>query len=285
MAATVLHYEEFGRHDRGVFVFLHGFMGNCRSLHAIATSLAGTHRCIAFDLPGHGCSLFRRTDSLNALETMEDVAKLILRDLDALGVSRFSLYGYSMGGRVAQNVALLAPDRIERLVLESASFGIADPEERGQRYLRDQALLAVVRTEKDLAAFLEGWYRLPLFRTLRGTPHLQRIIREKQGNTVEELRRAMKILSVGNHHFFAERLVGQNFPVFYFCGEKDEAYTGTAKTIKKEIPTMNVTVFSGASHDIHSQFPEKIIRTLERMSAADNAAALSGSQGGATRES
>jgi len=280
MTETVLHYEEFGRKDDGAFVFLHGFMGNCRSLRAIAASLAGTCRCIAFDLPGHGDSLFRRIDSLNTLKTMEDVAKLILWDLDALGVRRFSFYGYSMGGRVAQNVALLAPDRIERLVLESASFGIADPEERRQRYLRDQALLTAVRTEKDLAAFLEGWYRLPLFRTLQGTSHLQRILREKQGNVVEELRRAMKILSVGNHPFFAEYLAVLGLPVFYFCGDKDEAYVGTAKTIEKEIPTMKVMVFRGASHDIHSQFPEKVIRALKRMPTGDNAAALSGSQEG-----
>jgi len=281
MKDTVLHYEEYGRRDLGVFVFLHGFMGNCRSLQAIAEPLAETCRCLAFDLPGHGHSLFCRHDSLKTLQTLEEVAILILRDLDALDVHRFSLYGYSMGGRVAQNVALLAPDRIERLVLESASFGIADPEERRQRYLRDLALLADVRTEKDLAAFLEGWYRLPLFRTLPGTPALQRILRERRGNNVEELRRALKILSVGNHPFFAERLAGLRFPLFYFYGEKDVAYAGTAKKIKKESPAMNVTVFRDASHNIHAQFPEKILDSLERILKVDHAAVLAGAKKGA----
>lgn len=279
MTATVLSYEEFGSPDRGVFVFLHGFMGNGRSLQALAAALGGTHRCIAFDLPGHGRSLFRYSDALKALKTFEDSASLILRDLDNLGINGFSLYGYSMGGRVAQNVALLAPDRIERLVLESASFGIADLEERRQRYFRDSTLLADVRTDKDLAAFLEGWYRLPLFCTFQGTPVLQRILREKRDNDVEELRLALKILSVGKHPCFAERLAGQPFPLFYFCGERDEAYAGAAETMKKKIPAMRLTVFRGASHDIHSQFPERIIRALQRLledeSGEENAEAVS----------
>jgi len=271
MKAALLNYEEFGHRNRDVLVFLHGFMGNSRSLQAIATPLAGNCRCISFDLPGHGGSLFSRNDSLNGMKTMEDVANLVLRDLDTLGVNRFSLYGYSMGGRVAQNIALLEPGRIERLVLESASFGIADPGERRQRYFRDQALLADVHTEKNLAAFLEEWYRLPLFCTLSGTPALQTILREKRENHVEELRRALNILSVGNHPFFAERLAGLSFPLFYFCGGRDKAYAGTAKMIKEEIPRMNVTEFSGASHDIHSQFPELILSALERILAGENA--------------
>ncbi len=281
MKDTVLHYEEFGHRDSGAFVFLHGFMGNRHSLKAITEPLAGTCHCLAFDLPGHGRSLFDRKDFLNSLRTLEDVANLVLRDLEALGVNRFSLYGYSMGGRVAQNIALLAPDRIERLVIESASFGIADPEERQQRYLRDLALLANVRTEKDLAAFLEGWYRLPLFRTLDGTPALQRILRERRDNSIEELRRALKIMSVGNHSFFAERLAVLHFPLFYFCGEKDEAYTGTAQKMKEGIPRMNVTVFRDASHNVHAQFPEQILGALERILKADHLIVPPGTKEGA----
>ncbi|SEM12205.1 2-succinyl-6-hydroxy-2,4-cyclohexadiene-1-carboxylate synthase [Syntrophus gentianae] len=281
MKDTVLHYEAFGRRDRGVFVFLHGFMGNRRSLKAITEPLAGACHCLAFDLPGHGGSLFDRKDFLNSLQTLEDVANLVLRDLDALGVNHFSLYGYSMGGRVAQNIALLAPDRVERLVIESASFGIADPEERRQRYLRDLTLLANVRTEKDLAAFLEGWYRLPLFCTLAGTPALQRILWERRDNSVTELRHALEIMSVGNHPFFAERLAVLHFPLFYFCGEKDEAYTGTARKMKEVIPRMNLTVFRDASHNVHAQFPEQILGALERMLKADQPGVLTGAEEGA----
>jgi hypothetical protein len=41
MTETILHFEESGRRDGDVFVFLHGFMGNCRSLKTIINALAG----------------------------------------------------------------------------------------------------------------------------------------------------------------------------------------------------------------------------------------------------
>ncbi len=263
MRAAVLHYEETGPRNAPVIVFLHGFMGHGRSWQAIMEILAETSRCIAFDLPGHGGSLFGRIDRLNMLRTMEDTAHLILQDLDALGINRFSLYGYSMGGRIAQNIALVSPRRIDRLILESASFGIADREERRQRYLRDKDLLAKIYTPEDFRAFLADWYDLPLFRTLRGTPYHRTLIEEKLDDSVAELRKALNILSVGNHPFFAERLAGLSFPIHYFCGEKDDAYTEAARTVINRLPAMEVTVFAGASHNIHIQFPEEITRVMK----------------------
>lgn len=262
MTETVLHYEEEGCGKDGVFVFLHGFMGNCRSLRPVMAPLAQGRRCVAFDLPGHGRSRFGQSGRLQGLRSMEDGAGLILADLETLGIERFSLYGYSMGGRIAQNMALLAPGRIERLILESASFGIDDPEQRKARYLRDRELLAGIRTKKEFAAFLDQWYRLPLFRTLRGTPHLPEIIREKLGNDVAELQRALSIFGVGNHPFLAGRLAGLGLPIHYFYGEMDEAYADAGRNVRTRLPELAVREFPRASHDIHSQFPEKILDAI-----------------------
>jgi len=271
MTETALYYEEAGRGEAGVLVFLHGFMGNCRSLQSVMASLARSRRCVAFDLPGHGRSRFGQSERLQGLRTMGDAASLVLADLDALGIGRFSLYGYSMGGRIAQNMTLLAPGRIERLILESASFGIDDPQQRRERYLRDRNLLAGIHTKKEFAAFLDHWYRLPLFCTLPGTPHLPQIIREKQRNSIAELRQALGILSVGNHPSFAGRLASLGFPIHFFCGGEDEAYVEIGRDIRRRFPELVIREFPGASHDIHSQFPEKIVDAmLEIISPNEN---------------
>ncbi len=271
MTGTVLHYEEAGRGKDGVFVFLHGFMGNCRSLRPVMAPLAQACRCVAFDLPGHGLSRFGQSERLQGLRSMEDAAGLILEDLAALGIGRFSLYGYSMGGRIAQNMALLAPGLVDRLILESASFGIDDPEQRQARYRHDRNLFAGIQSTKAFAAFLDRWYGLPLFCTLQGTEHLPQIIQEKLGNSVSELQRALDILSVGNHPPFAGRLAGLGFPITYFCGERDEAYVKTGQNIRPVLPELAIRIFPGASHDIHSQFPEKILDAiLEIISSGEN---------------
>ena len=180
-------------------------------------------------------------------------------------IDRFSIYGYSMGGRVAQNIAILAPQRIRKLILESASFGLADADERQARYARDQKLLSGIKTKADFAAFLDNWHNLPLFRTLPGTPHYKMLIEEKLANNISELSRALEVMSVGHHPYFAEILAGLSLNLFYFCGEEDEAYRSTAVAVKQLLPGLKVTVFPAASHNIHCQHPEAVVRRLKEV--------------------
>jgi 2-succinyl-6-hydroxy-2,4-cyclohexadiene-1-carboxylate synthase len=265
MRKTVLHYEETGHPEAPVIVFLHGFMGQAGTFRIIMESLADSFRCIAFDLPGHGASLFGGIDRLNHLQGMEDTANLILEDLDALGISRFNLYGYSMGGRTGQHIALASPGRIDRLILESASFGIADTGKRAERFQSDQSLMADINTPDDFRAFLTNWYHLPLFRTLPGTPHLQSLIEEKTKHSVAEYHRALSILSVGGHAFLAGQLASCPVPIYYFCGDQDEAYLQTARQIKRFLPEMSVRIFKNASHNIHVQYPQEIVSAIREI--------------------
>jgi O-succinylbenzoic acid--CoA ligase len=262
---TDLHYEEMGRTDAPVIVFLHGFMGQARSFRTIMESLADAFRLIAFDLPGHGASLFVTNNRLKQLCGMEDSARLILEDLDMLDIEQFSLYGYSMGGRIAQHIAIAAPDRVNRLILESASFGIADAHERSERLQKDQSLLSNVRTPDDFRTFLKDWYNLPLFRTLPGTTHLRTLIEDKLSHPVAEYQKALNILSVGGHSFLAGQLTNCKFPIFYFCGNEDVAYSETARQIKTLLPDMTVKIFTNASHNIHIQYPQEIISAIREI--------------------
>lgn len=265
MKSASLHYEEKGPADAPVIVFLHGFMGQANAWHCMMESLAGNFHSIAFDLPGHGASLFKNSERLEQLRGMEDAADLILQDLSALGVNRFSLYGYSMGGRVAQHIALGAPARIEKLILESASFGIADAAQRATRLQQDQGLMANIKTKEDFSAFLTQWYHLPLFQSLRGTPHISTLITDKINHPVAEYHRALNLLSVGGHSFLADGLSKCRLPIYYFCGAQDEAYVQTAREIKKMLPEMTVKIFKNASHNIHIQQPQEIVSAIRKI--------------------
>jgi len=259
---TQLYFEEAGSPDVPVIVFLHGFMGRARSWKTIMESLADTFRCIAFDLPGHGSSLFRSCDRLEQLQGIDDTARLIFEDLDRLGIQRFALYGYSMGGRIAQHMAIMAPGRISRLILESASFGISDPAERALRLKKDRSLLSGIKTPDDFRSFLNNWYCMPLFRTLPETPFMNSLIEDKIGHPVAEYQQALNLLSVGIHDFLAEKLAACHIPIHYFCGEQDEAYRQTAAQTVSYLPEMTVKIFPNASHNISIQYPEEIARAI-----------------------
>ena len=73
--------------------------------------------------------------------------------------------GYSQGGRLCLQLALDRPTSVHRLVLVSASPGIADADDRAARVDADERLAQEI--ERDgVDAFLERWLAQPLFATL-----------------------------------------------------------------------------------------------------------------------
>src|SRR3954447_22374711 len=127
----------------GDLVLLHGFTQTGRSWGPVREALGSRYRCFAPDLPGHGDSAGRRPATFDAVTAY----------VGALKPERFALCGYSMGGRLALDVALRLPARVQRLVLVGASPGIADDAERAVRRKADDALAERIEAE-GLDAFV-----------------------------------------------------------------------------------------------------------------------------------
>jgi pimeloyl-ACP methyl ester carboxylesterase len=118
---------------------LHGLGGTKASFLPTIEALAPHHRVIAMDLPGFG-------DSVKPLGAPYDAAffaRSAIALLDALGIARADLVGNSMGGRVAIELGLRAPERTARIALLSPSLA----------WLRDRrwaSFLRLVRPELGL---------------------------------------------------------------------------------------------------------------------------------------
>jgi pimeloyl-ACP methyl ester carboxylesterase len=97
---------------------LHGLGGTKASFMPTIAALAGRYRVIAIDLPGFGDS----DKPLTARYDSAYFADAALAVLDELGIDRSRLVGNSMGGRVAIEVGLCAPDRLEQVVLLSPAM-------------------------------------------------------------------------------------------------------------------------------------------------------------------
>src|SRR5476651_2556163 len=97
--------------DGQPLAILHGLFGSARNWASIAQRLAAHYRVIVCDLRNHGASPWAET--MSYAEMAEDVRAT----LRARGLTRWSLIGHSMGGKVAMLAALTHPDEIERLVV------------------------------------------------------------------------------------------------------------------------------------------------------------------------
>jgi pimeloyl-ACP methyl ester carboxylesterase len=96
-----------------VLLAVHGLGGTKASFLTTLALMRDTHRVIAIDLPGFG-------DSVKPLRAAYDAryfARVLSDLLDVLEVERADIAGNSMGGRIALELALTEPSRVQRLVL------------------------------------------------------------------------------------------------------------------------------------------------------------------------
>jgi len=114
-----LYYEEHGAGEP--LVLLHGFGGSSQNWHPFVADLSERYRLIVVDLRGHGYS----TNPENTF-THRDAARDVFLLLDALGIDRFSAMGMSTGGMTLLHMATSQPDRIDSMVLISATSHFPD---------------------------------------------------------------------------------------------------------------------------------------------------------------
>ena len=99
-------------------LLMHGIGGNSRSWHHQLKMLASRFRVVAWDAPGYGASGVREP-------TLAGYAGAVADLFDALDIGKAHVLGHSMGGLIAQGVAGLMPERVDRLILSSTFAGDA----------------------------------------------------------------------------------------------------------------------------------------------------------------
>jgi len=109
--------RELGAPDAPPLVLLHGWLyDGFATWHRVAPDLAASHRLVIPDLRNHGKS-DRIRSRFDVGETADEMAVL----LDRLDLADVPIVGYSMGGMVAQELAMRHPGRAERLVLAATA--------------------------------------------------------------------------------------------------------------------------------------------------------------------
>jgi len=114
-----IHYVEEGKGFP--LVLIHGLAGDHTAWTPQIEAFRGSHRIVAFDNRGAG-----QSTQIDEPVTTADLAQDTIALMDGLGISRAHVVGRSMGGSIAQHIALRAPERVQSLVL-CASFARLDP--------------------------------------------------------------------------------------------------------------------------------------------------------------
>ncbi len=237
-------------------VCLHGFTGSGATWQSLGLALGERRPVLAPDLPGHGRT---RAEAF----TLESASALLVEALGRLGVDRFSLLGYSMGGRLALGLALYHPASVGRLILESASPGLPSAEERAARRAADAALAERLDRE-GIEPFIAHWEAQPLFATLARLPEPARagLRAERRSQDPARLAASLRGLGTGAQPWLGERLREIAVPALVVAGAEDEKFRDWAEWMQARIPRSELAIVEGAGHVPHLEQPEAFLRRL-----------------------
>jgi 2-succinyl-6-hydroxy-2,4-cyclohexadiene-1-carboxylate synthase len=178
--------------------------------------------------------------------------------LDAAGVTACPWIGYSMGGRLALAAALMRPERVTRLVLESASPGIESDPERVERRAADEALARTI-LEEGIEAWQERWETGPLFAGRRALPPevLRPFLERRAANRPAALASWLRAFGAGSQASFWSRLGEVAVPTLLVTGARDAKFTALARRMAAALPHARHVPVADAGHTVHLEAPDR----------------------------
>jgi pimeloyl-ACP methyl ester carboxylesterase len=224
-------------------VLVHGFLSGLAYWEKQIESLSTHFEVIAMDLPGYGAE----TDQ-TGLDSIAGFASHILHRLDKIGVDNFHLLGHSMGGMIAQQIALQAPNRVNRLVL----YGTGPIGELPGRFEPLQESREKVQrdgTEKTKHYTVKSWFK-------KGTADPNFLPGMEMAKEVS-LQSYVNALSAMAGWSAIGRLDQIRSETLVVWGDIDRSYIWLQPyTLWQEIAEASLAVMPGCSHNAHLENPQ-----------------------------
>lgn len=255
---VTLRIQEWG--EGPPLVLVHGLGMSSDLWWAQAEAFGRVRRVIAIDLRGFGESDKPTTDGAYRIErNAEDLRAL----LDALGLARVDLLGTSMGGFVGQAFALLAPERLSRLILCHTASRMSIPPE-----------ILEARTTTLRTGSMEEYGRMVAEQAL--APGADPVLRDwLAGVVVRNDREAYRrVLVEGLSSFdLTPRVPEIRTPTLVVVGELDRVIPAAAgRELAATIPGAELVEISGVGHlgycERPDAFNDPVLEFLRRTDAA-----------------
>ena len=234
-------------------LLLHGFTGTALTWEPFLDGWS-EFRCLAVDIIGHGLSDAPADVSRYSPDRVVDDLTVLL---DELSVRSAAVLGYSMGGRLALNLALRAPPMVRAVILESTNPGIEDSNDREARIEKDEALARRI-TDEGIARFVDNWANQPVFSSQSSlpTPTRTKLREQRLGNDPRGLANCLRGLGLGRQGPLWSRLDSVSAPVLLLAGSLDRKYCELGQRMANAFPRAKLEIVPEAGHAVHLEQPE-----------------------------
>jgi len=221
---------------------LHGFAGSGRTLLRYFPEEA-----VAPDLPGHGSA----ADATSWEAALDQIARCV--------ASPATVFGYSMGARLALGLAFRHPEAVAQLVLESGTAGIADEAERSLRKAEDDALADFIE-RSGMERFVDRWEQHPTLASLR--PFAAQLRPERLSHRPKGLASALRHLGAGAQPSYWPELAKLRVPVRLIAGARDEKFAAIAQRMGELLPRAQLSLIPDCGHAPHLERPQAFVEAL-----------------------
>lgn len=259
-----LHYESIG--EGKPIVLIHGFTNFGLSwAQQVPLLVHSGYRVILPDLYGHGLS-----QPAEQVTTVSDLAEGILALLDHLSVERTVICGLSLGGMVAQQLAIDWPARVEALIIANSRATFAEPAlieaVAGWIKLFEQPDGPRKRLQSTWANMLNESFRQSAAGRATFAAWSQ-ALSEVPGSSLANVARGMNLFDVRH------RLGSVRAPALVISGGHDKLFTPEqSREIAEGIPGAEFQLIPDAAHisslDSPDQFNALLLGFLQAQSVA-----------------
>ncbi len=246
---VTLNYRIDGSGDP--LVCIHGVGSYLEAWSGVVERLKDRFTILTFDLRGHGHS-----SRIKGRYEIDDFVNEALALANKAGFSSFNLAGFSLGGLIAQRLALTHLTRLRKLVLLSTVAG-RTPEERN-RVLERLAALRIGTPSDHHKASLSRWLTEEF---QEGNPQIIAWLRKRDAeNDPECYAAAYRVLAETDFGGFLDQI---RCPTLIATGEDDlGSNPRMARYMHDRIPGSELRILAGLRHSILIEAPETIAALL-----------------------
>jgi pimeloyl-ACP methyl ester carboxylesterase len=254
-AGVDLAYRRFGRPAGPPLVMLQHFRGNLDNWDpALTDGLAAGREVILVDSPGVGSS------TGEASCTIDEMARAMIAFVAALGLDEIDLLGFSIGGFAAQEIALVRPALVRRLVLAATGPKGAP----GMHGWRDD-IASAARGASNPQNLLYIMFAHTETSQAKGREFLARFLERQEGRDApvsDAARDAQYDAIVGwgiPDHGALQRLTGITSPTLVIQGDQDLMIpTKLSHLMAGLIPDARIRIYPDAAHGFLFQYPAEV---------------------------
>lgn len=248
-----LYYDDCGNGEP--LLLIGGLGSDSSSWMSVFEELSRRFRTIAFD--NRGCG---RSGTPREPYAIHDMANDAIGLLDVLGIRRAHIIGHSMGGFIAQEIAIQHPHRIDKLVLASTSLASS---------ARNNALFddfsRQLEKDSDYGAWVGRWTSWLFSQKTLARPDfvrafVQNAVAYPYRQSAEGFRGQVRALASFDAREGAKAIRAKTLVLE--GGEDILVTTAEAKALAESVPESIYRVMKGTGHSLHIECPELFVEDV-----------------------